>query len=375
MVDKLRCKYIYKKRNVYYFSKHVPQDLSSYYDRKRIVFSMKTKSYQHALHLSKSYTQQLEDEWLTIRVKKFKTFMNFDDANQKKSNAPLLSSSLNLYFKLKGVGKGDIFFRASKRAVKNIIECLGDRPVNLYSTIDAATFRDYLFKRGLVSSSVRRVFSIIRAIINLTILEFGLENKNGFSRTFIPDLNDIKKRKPIPLNEIRKIQKECVKINDQNRWLIVMISDTGMRLSEALGLASDDIILHEKIPYITLRPYPWRQLKTKSSERKIPLVSYALWAAKKIVKQGNKFAFPKYCNETFCKTNSASASLNKWLHNRTSKDFVIHSFRHSFRDRLRKANVSSEMIDQICGWTTNSVGEKYGSGFELKTIYNKIRNI
>ena len=118
MVDKLKCKYIYKKRNVYYFSKQVPQDLSSYYDRKRIVFSMKTKSYQHALHLSKSYTQQLEDEWLTIRVKKFKTFMNFDDANQKKSNAPLLSSSLNLYFKLKGVGKGDIFLEHPKEQLK-----------------------------------------------------------------------------------------------------------------------------------------------------------------------------------------------------------------------------------------------------------------
>ncbi len=210
MVDKLRCKYIYKKRNVYYFSKQVPQDLSSYYDRKRIIFSLKTKSYHHALHLSKSITQQLEDEWLAIRVKKFKTFMKLDKAIHTESNAPLLSSSLNLYFKLKGVGKGDIFFRASRRAVKNVIECLGDRPIDLYSTIDAAKFRDYLFDRGLISSSVKRVFSIIRAIINLSILEHGLESKNGFSKTFIPDLNDSNKRKSIPIDDIRKIQKEWV---------------------------------------------------------------------------------------------------------------------------------------------------------------------
>ena len=109
MVDKLRCKYIYKKRNVYYFSKHVPQDVSSYYDRKRIIFSLKTKSSHHALHLSKSYTQQLEDEWLAIRIKKFKTFMKLDNASLTESNAPLLSSSLDLYFKLKGAGKGNIF--------------------------------------------------------------------------------------------------------------------------------------------------------------------------------------------------------------------------------------------------------------------------
>ena len=43
MVDHLNVSYLYKKRGVYYFSKHVPQDLLSYYDRRRIVFSLKTK--------------------------------------------------------------------------------------------------------------------------------------------------------------------------------------------------------------------------------------------------------------------------------------------------------------------------------------------
>ena len=62
-VDKLKCKYIYEKRNVYYFSRHVPQDLLSYYNKKRIVFSLKTRSVNHALYLSKSYSQHLEDEW------------------------------------------------------------------------------------------------------------------------------------------------------------------------------------------------------------------------------------------------------------------------------------------------------------------------
>ena len=51
MVDQLNCKYIYKKRRVYYYSRHVPQDLLSYYDKKRIVFSLKTKSLNHASYL------------------------------------------------------------------------------------------------------------------------------------------------------------------------------------------------------------------------------------------------------------------------------------------------------------------------------------
>ena len=75
------------------------------------------------------------------------------------------------------------------------MECLGNRPINLYSTIEAAKFRDHLFERDLVSSSIKRVFAIIRAIINLSILEHILENNNGFARTFIPNFNYILIRK------------------------------------------------------------------------------------------------------------------------------------------------------------------------------------
>jgi integrase len=62
------------------------------------------------------------------------------------------------------------------------------------------------------------------------------------------------------------------------RWLLAIISDTGMRLSEAVGLDKDDIILDAPIPYISLQQHSWRRLKT----RLIPLIGVALWAAKRI---------------------------------------------------------------------------------------------
>ena len=46
---------------------------------------------------------------------------------------------------------------------------------------------------------------------------------------------------------------------------------------------------------------------------------------------------------------------------------VIHSFRHSMRDRLRAVQCPSDMIDQIGGWTTAGVGQGYGEGYNLKT--------
>ena len=56
-----------------------------------------------------------------------------------------------------------------------------------------------------------------------------------------------------------------------------------MKLGEAAGLHLDDMRLNEPIPHIDLKPNPWRSLKTKGSERCIPLIGVALWAARRIV--------------------------------------------------------------------------------------------
>ena len=66
-------------------------------------------------------------------------------------------------------------------------------------------------------------------------------------------------------------------MNDDIRWLVGLISDTGLRLSEATGLAIDDIVLDTEIPHLIIQPHPWRRLKTKGSHRTIPFVGFSLW--------------------------------------------------------------------------------------------------
>ena len=83
------------------------------------------------------------------------------------------------------------------------------------------------------SSSVKRVSSSVRAVVNLAIREQGIAVNNVFSGTYIPDDEIKQKRSPVPLDVLRNIQTECQTLNDEPRWLIALISDTGMRLSEA----------------------------------------------------------------------------------------------------------------------------------------------
>ena len=93
------------------------------------------------------------------------------------------------------------------------------------------------------------------------------------------------------------MQLECQNLDDEARWLISLISDTGMRLSEACGLLVSDMHVNAATPFVDLKEHPWRRLKTASSQRQIPLVGFSLWAAKRVAFSPSGFAFPKYCNE------------------------------------------------------------------------------
>ena len=271
---------------------------------------------------------------------------------------------------LKGVGKDKVFHRGAERNVQSVIDVLGDRPLDEYSSSDAAAYRDYLLKRGLTTNSVKRNFAYIRSIINLCIQEHGLDCKNAFSKVYLPNLDDSKKRKPIPIDNIRQIQKDCMEADDEARWLVALISDTGMRLSEAAGLHIDDLKLDSAIPHVDLKPYSWRGLKTRGSQRQIPLVGASLWAAQRIIENNSDshYAFPRYTSAGCTNSNSASAAINKWLKPRVPEGCVIHSFRHSIRDRLRTVHCPSDMIDQIGGWSTAGVGQAYGEGYGLEAL-------
>ena len=166
-----------------------------------------------------------------------------------------------------------------------------------------------------------------------------------------------------------------MELDDEPRWLIALISDTGMRLSEACGLQACDIHLNGNAPHINLVEHPWRRLKTSSSNRQVPLVGASLWAAYRIADADHRFAFPKYCSEAKCNANSASAALNKWQKPRVPDGCVIHSFRHSLRDRLRAIECPADIIDAIGGWTTKGVGHQYSQGHSLIVMHGWMKRL
>lgn len=155
-------------------------------------------------------------------------------------------------------------------------------------------------------NSVTRVFGTARSIVSFAANESGMTMINPFLGVYFDNKQGVTVRQPIPNDDIRVVQKVCVKKDDDIRWLVAMIADTGMRLAEAAGLHISDIRLDDEgIPFVRIQPHPWRRLKTVGSERDVPLVGSSLWAAWRIVQNTDEggIAFPRYSLNT----------LNRWL--------------------------------------------------------------
>jgi len=348
----------FQKDGIWYFSRRVPADLRRHYRTGRIAYSLRTKSVRDARVRAMSDAAKLDRHWHILRI-------SSDDLPGKH----LLNDAVQESAAVSSID--DHSFKAAvRRSCGYLIDCCGLKDLDDYVRSDATKFRDYLFAKGLNGASVARIFGTVRAVINLALSEFGLAIVNPFSNVYFDHSAGVKKRHPVKPEDIKKVQAECYRADDEKRWLIALIADTGMRLAEGAGLLRSDFIEQDGILCVNIRSHPWRSLKTASSTRVIPLVGSAKWAAERILAQpaDSKFAFPNYNDGQRTNANSASAALNKWLKTKIGQGYTIHSFRHSMRDRLRAVECPSDIIDQIGGWLTQGVGASYGLGHNHGTL-------
>ena len=113
-------------------------------------------------------------------------------------------------------------------------------------------FREYLRACGLSKDSIARNLTNIRAIINFVSKENGLQRNMSFNGVYLGELTNKQERYVPRLQEIRKLQAFCRSPHDDLRWLLGLISDTGVRLSEAAGLIKADVDVTCEIPHVVI---------------------------------------------------------------------------------------------------------------------------
>lgn len=234
--------------------------------------------------------------------------------------------------------------------------------------------------KPITTTTVARYLNCINAAVKRAIKENELSIKNQFSSVEIPNAGkDAQDRLPFDLPQLKSLHRavdEWVSTKgwDQPRCIVTLLAETGCRLGEVTGLASNDVYLNAETPYIDLKEHPWRSLKNdKASVRKVPLTPRALEAIKAAhaLSDGSKFLFPQYTTADKCNVNSASATLNKWIRTRDGlqdSGLTCHSLRHSMKDLLRTVQCPDSVQDQILGHTTPGVGARYGQGYPLNLL-------
>jgi integrase len=133
--------------------------------------------------------------------------------------------------------------------------------------------------------------------------------------------------------------------------------ETGLRPSELVNLNRSMIILDADIPHLRLQNGT-RKLKNDNSQRDLPLVGVAL-AAMRLQPDG----FPGYNND---RSDLLGDHINAYLTKanlRETADHSLYSVRHAYKDRLREADIETELKDMLMGHSPKT--ERYGHGFTL----------
>ncbi|MGL1833737.1 phage integrase [Rhodocyclaceae bacterium SMB388] len=287
-----------------------------------------------------------------------------------KSGKDRLSDVLRFYLETHHKGNSPSVEKASNVAMNGLITAVGDKHFDKLNRGDGRTYITTELARGVTTGTVRRRLKSLNAIVNAYIKEKELDRRNPLSGLKIAgEGEDTTERQPFNAEELKTLQTTCKKADDDIRWLVALLSDTGARLAEIAGLAIDDLVLDDPIPHVVIKPHPWRSLKSKESTRKIPLVGASLWAANRVKEagKGTVHAFPRYIKHGLCTAESASASIATWIRSK-GMNHTAHDLRHSLRDRLREVQCPEEIIDAVGGWALQSVGQGYGQGYSLRVM-------
>ena len=166
-------------------------------------------------------------------------------------------------------------------------------------------------------------------------------------------------------------------------WLPLIAYMTGMRLEEIGQLTKDDIKRQDEIWFFNLdhAPHKGQVLKNESSRRQIPIHPRLIELGfLDLVSSSNGRLFPGLSSAG---ARQLTASWSQWFGRYlrqviciTDRRKTFHSFRHTFKDMCREAEIGKELHDRLTGHSSSDIGDHYGSGsFPLRPLFNAISNI
>lgn len=411
-------KYIQKNGRLYWYIRHVPLHLRDAVGKKVVKISLKTDNELDALNKANRLTEEIDHLWdeavkaeSLIDNKRFARLVSLAKLHgfayrtaeeiTKESietilqrikvakaggklvaNAvlgtdeephPKISQCLDLYWKLtrdEQAGKTPDELRKWKnpriKALNNLAACLQDREINQLCRADVVLFRSWWFDKieeeELTANSANKDFTHCRIVLS-TVADAYYPHLNVRALfNHIRLKGDGGKRAPFTSEFIRDVllNREKIKMGDELYLFLCVMAETGARVKEIIGLLPDDIKLDSPIPHILIRKNGIRGLKTKNSQRAIPLTGYALEALQKIPE-----GFTHYRE----RGDNLSNTINKYMRENNiypTTEHSLYSLRHSFQDRLTAIECPERVQADLMGHSIARPRYGDGAGLEQK---------
>jgi len=156
-------------------------------------------------------------------------------------------------------------------------------------------------------------------------------------------------------------------------WLPLLALYSGARRSELAGLCADDVREVEGVWCLLFVEDKkiGRRLKSATALRTVPVhpkLSQLGWlhyveTVRRSGGGGKAWLFPEISPQVPAELKAWTKWFTRYLRKAGVEDErkVFHSFRHSFKDALRAADVGEDLNDALCGQKNSSVGRSYGA--------------
>lgn len=250
-----------------------------------------------------------------------------------------------------------------KRAIASLIDVIGDMNIADLTRSHAIQFREWWQKRiraeGLDIGTANKDIGHVSKMLSTIEMTHQLRLPPVFKQLRLSgEVSAQRAAFDAAFVQEKILAEGALKtLNDEARHLVLLIADTGLRLSEAANLLPEQIRLDHKVPHVQIRA-AGRRLKTEQSARDMPLVGCAL-AVMKLHPKG----FPRYRD----KAASLSAIVNKTLGANgllPTDNHSLYSLRHTFEDRLTVVEAPEKIVAELMGhkW----IRPKYGAGPTLE---------
>ena len=247
-----------------------------------------------------------------------------------------------------------------KKAIRNFIDAVGDKPIAELKREDFLDFRSWWLERiaeeNLTPNSANKDLIHLSDVLKTVDELKGLALDLPLHKLTLKD-GDKKERLPFSDTWIKEklLASDALSgLNGEARAILIGMINTGYRPSEAAGLTADRIRLDHEVPHLVIAPDDTRQIKNRTSRREVPLTGVSLE-----VFRAFPAGFPRYRE----KPASLSATVNSFLReNRLmeSDRHVMYSLRHSFEDRMLRGRIDERIRRELMG---HSLGrQKYGEG-------------